>query len=97
MKVIEIKMFLFSLQISSETFLILRSTELDMIIDVRRYLCKVPNIYVRYPTFMWGTRWRIWMRQSTSSRKVAGSTPNGVLAFFFFFFSSGRAMALGLA
>ena len=34
-----------------------------------------------------GTRWRSWLRHCATSRKVAGSIPDGVI---------GRTMALGL-
>jgi hypothetical protein len=40
--------FWFSLQLLSETFLILRRTERDIIIYVHRSSCKVPGILVRF-------------------------------------------------
>jgi len=40
--------FLFSLQHLSETFLILRRTEQDMVKNVYLYLCKVPVILARF-------------------------------------------------
>jgi len=42
-----------------------------------------------------GTRWRIWLRHCATSRKVAGSIPDGVIKFFHWHPSS-RTMALGL-
>ena len=30
----------------------------------------------------WGTRWRSWFRHCASSRKVAGSIPDGVIGIF---------------
>jgi hypothetical protein len=30
----------------------------------------------------WGTRWRSWLRHGATSRKVAGSIPDGVTGFF---------------
>jgi len=29
-----------------------------------------------------GTRWRSWLRHCATSRKVAGSIPDGVIGFF---------------
>jgi hypothetical protein len=37
---------------------------------------------------LWGTRWRIWFRHCATSRKVAGSIPDGVTGIF----PSGRTM-----
>jgi len=42
-----------------------------------------------------GTRWRSWLRHCATSRKVAGSIPNGVIGIFHWH-PSGRTMALGL-
>jgi hypothetical protein len=42
-----------------------------------------------------GTRWRIWLRQYTTSQKVAGSISDGVIGIFNWHNPSGRAMALG--
>ena len=48
-KVVEHKMcLLFSLQIFSETFLILTRIEQDVIINVNRYSCKITLIHVRF-------------------------------------------------
>jgi hypothetical protein len=43
-----------------------------------------------------GTRWRSWLRHSTTSRKIAGSIPDGVIGSFHWYNPSGRTMALGL-
>ena len=32
--------------------------------------------------FRWGTRWRSWLRHYATSRKVAGSIPDGVIGIF---------------
>ena len=32
--------------------------------------------------FCWGTRWRSWLRHCATSRKVAGSIPDGVTGIF---------------
>jgi len=45
--VLEHKMCVFSLQLLSETFLILR-TERDMMKNVYRFACKVPVVLVRF-------------------------------------------------
>jgi hypothetical protein len=46
--------------------------------------------------FYGGTRWRIWLRHCTTSRKVACSIPDVVKGIFHWHNSSGRTMALGL-
>ena len=48
-----------------------------------------------YPCFG-GTRWRSRLRHCATSRKVAGSFPNGVTGIFHWHNPSGRTMALGL-
>ena len=46
---------------------------------------------------MWGrTRWRSWLRHCATSRKVAGSIPDGVTGIFHGHNPSGRTTALGL-
>jgi len=40
--------------------------------------------------------WRSWLRHCATSRKVAGSIPDGVIRIFHLHNSSGRTMALGL-
>ena len=42
------------------------------------------------------TGWRSWMRHCATSRKVAGSIPDGVIEIFHWRNPSGRTMALGL-
>ena len=43
------------------------------------------TIYILAKTFMEGTQWRSWLRHCATSRKVAGSIPDGA--------TSGRTMA----
>ena len=43
-----------------------------------------------------GTRCRSWLRHCATSRKVAGSIPDGVIGIFHWHNTSGRTMALGL-
>jgi hypothetical protein len=45
--------------------------------------------------FLRGTRWRSWLRHYATSRKVAGSIPDGVTGIFLWLYSSGRFVALG--
>jgi hypothetical protein len=45
--------------------------------------------------FNWGTRWRSSLRHCTTSRKVAGSIPDGVIGIFHLHNPSGRTMAQG--
>jgi hypothetical protein len=44
---------------------------------------------------LWGTRWRSWLRHCSTSRKVAGSIPHGVIKIFQWLNPPGRTMALG--
>jgi len=45
---------------------------------------------------LWGTGWRSWLRHYATSRKVAGSIPDGVTGIFHWHNPPGRTMALGL-
>jgi hypothetical protein len=45
-------------------------------------------------TTMWGTQWRSWLRHYATSRKVAGSIPDGVTGISHWHNPSGRTMAL---
>ena len=38
--------------------------------------------YYYYYYYYWGTRWCSWFRQCATSRKVAGSIPDGVIETF---------------
>jgi hypothetical protein len=55
------------------------------------------NNFTLYISFL-GARcwWRSWLRQCATSRKVAGSIPDGVHGVFYWHNPSGRTMALGL-
>ena len=44
---------------------------------------------------IWGTRWRSWLRHCATSRKVAGSVPDGVIGIFHWHNPSCCTMALG--
>jgi hypothetical protein len=56
-------------------------------------------IYVIYIVYIytWDTRWRSWLRQCTTSRKVAGSIPDGVIGILHWHNPFGLTMALGSA
>jgi hypothetical protein len=49
--------------------------------------------HLRY-TQIW-SRWRSWLRHCATSRKVAGSIPDGVIGIILWHNPSGRTMALG--
>ena len=49
---------------------------------------------VRYGGHNLSTRWRSWLRHCATSRRVAGSIPNGVFGTFHLLNPSCRAMAL---
>jgi len=56
------------------------------------------SIYINYYVDLcpfWGTRWRSWLRHCATSRKVAGSIPDGVTEIFHWHNPSGRTMVLG--
>ena len=40
------------------------------------------------------TRWRSWLRHCATSRKVAGSIPDGVIGIFHWLYPSGRTITL---
>ena len=42
----------------------------------------LPNDLSFLHKYMGGTRWRSWLRHCATSRKVAGSIPDGVIGFF---------------
>jgi hypothetical protein len=53
-----------------------------------QYICN-------YPSYL-DTRWRSWLRHCTTSRKVAGSVPDGVMGIFHLHNPSGRTMTMRL-
>ena len=92
----------------SETLLILRRIQRDIVIYVNMFPCKIPAIPVRFLSkfnfleiflknipIPSGTRWRSWLRHCATSRKVAGSIPDGVSGIFHSHNPSGRTTALG--
>jgi hypothetical protein len=55
-----------------------------------------PRTFTRtFFSLAWVTRWRSWLRHYTTSRKVAGWIPDGVIEIFHSHDSSGRTVALG--
>jgi hypothetical protein len=51
-------------------------------------------VYTEYMSFCC-TPWRSWLRHCATSRKVAGSIPDGVTGIFEWLNTSGRSVALG--
>ena len=49
-----------------------------------------------YLIVWWGMWWRSWLRHCATSRKVAGSIPDGVIGILHWHNPSGHTMALGL-
>jgi len=62
---------------------------------IKLSLCHV-NLSFVTARFMWGTRWRSWLRHCATSRKVAGSIPDDGIGILHLHNPSGRSMALGL-
>ena len=54
----------------------------------------VAYIYIYIYIYIWGTRWRSWWRHCATSRKIAGSIPDGVIGIFHWHNPSGRTIAL---
>jgi hypothetical protein len=50
---------------------------------------------ITFPVISLEPRWRSWLRHSPTSRKVAGSIPDGVIGIFHSHNPSGRTMDLG--
>jgi hypothetical protein len=67
----------------------------------RNRICKDSKLIVGFPGLrrLWwhleGTRWRSWLRHCSTSRKVVGLIPDGVIGIFHFRNPSSRTMALG--
>ena len=59
-------------------------------------VCVCLYIYIIYLyIYIWVRRWRSWLRNCATSRKVAVSIPDGVIGIFHWLNPSGRIMALG--
>ena len=74
-------MFRFSLQILSETFLILGRIQRDIIINIRKSSCKVPVILIRHQTSRKSIQWE----QSCSMRTDKDRHKEGNSHFWKFF------------
>jgi hypothetical protein len=61
------------------------------------YQHTVLQIFIIYYNilYIWGTRWRSWLRHCSTSRKVAGSIPERVIGIFRWHNPFGRTIALG--
>ena len=66
-----------------------KSVYLHIFVNMYKYICILQKIYLYFTD----TQWRSWLRHCDTSRKVAGSIPDGVNGFFID--SSGHTMALG--
>jgi hypothetical protein len=53
------------------------------------------RVFIGYQSRGGSTRWRSWLRHCATSRKVAGSIPDGVTGMFHWHNPFGRTMALG--
>jgi len=62
----------------------------------QRLCCSAKNQLNPLREVYGGTRWRNWFRHCATSRKVAGSIPDGVVGIFHWHNPSGRTMAMGL-
>jgi hypothetical protein len=71
----------------------------DAVIQMIIYRQTLPNrrptSHVTKITYWWGTLWGSWLRNCATSRKVAGSIPDGVIGTFHWHNPSGSTMALG--
>jgi len=54
------------------------------------------NYLQRCIGYIWGKRWRSWLRHCATSRKVACWIPDGVIGIFHGHNSSGHTMAVGV-
>jgi hypothetical protein len=46
------------------------------------YIIEMRSTNMNFTVTMWGTRWRSWLRHCATSRKVAGSIPDGITGIF---------------
>ena len=46
------------------------------------HLQKSKYVQSEHSYFIWGPRWRSWLRHCATSQKVAGLIPDGVIGFF---------------
>jgi len=63
-------------------------------ISVWTAVCLLPEFTLAcaHYSMQWSTRWRSWLRHCATSRKVAGSIPNGSIGIFHWHNTSSRAM-----
>jgi hypothetical protein len=92
-----------SLQLLSETFLILRRTERDVIKNVYWCLCQVAvflrdfnEMWCLWTNFLKVLKNQIYFQYFLHKIHVAGSIPDGVTVIFHWHNPSGRTMAQGL-
>ena len=75
-------------------------TEQSLVMNWTQFIFSYPvslrhNWMLYFPSRYGGTRWSSWLRHCATSRKVAGSIPDGVIGIFHWYNPSGRTMALG--
>ena len=63
------------------------------IVNVMRY--QLHGTFILITKYRGGMRWRSWLRHCATSRKVAGSSPNGVIGILHWHNLSGHTVALG--
>jgi hypothetical protein len=63
-------------------------------VSVQNFLEWIPTLLLLLGNCKWGVRWRSWLRQCTTSRKVVVSIPDGV-RIFHWHNPSGLTVALG--
>ena len=74
------------LSISAESIVssLVKAAPCELKTEPARTLCLNPHslFFTFTPFKLWGTRWRSWLRHGATSRKVAGSIPDGVIGIF---------------
>ena len=67
----------------------------NVLVHVCMYVCMYVCTYMCVCVFMRATRWRSWLRHCSTSQKVVGSIPGGVIGNFHCHNPSGSNKVLG--